>query len=217
MIDAAYVLRRGLESARTKVPKVVRTIHSEINGASSARDPKSLASKLESDPNIIRAAASEICSELQRSLTLRGLRCWSQQNQDDESKLISLFCCCGWLCPHLRHDSEVSMFLNTAKADVYHLAARSIPSMLLLASFGEFADVLHLRGFLAQWERAQDSQRDGSIDMLNGLAAIDRGPLLFWLVNERVYFSSHPHCFTCPLHRALLLSFIATVCGTIRH
>jgi hypothetical protein len=155
------------------------------------------------NPHLVRAAVRDICAEMERSFTLRAIWRWMQRNRDNKSKLTGLFCTCACVCPHLRLDSEVSCFVKSEKANVYRQAAKQIPTMILLASFGEFSDVLHMRMFLQQWQHAEQSQRDEDLEMLGAFDETDHGPLLFWLVNASDPWSSRqvyaPFCNLCTL------------------
>ena len=59
--------------------------------------------------------------------------------------------------------------------------------MILLAAFGEAADVRSMQGFMRLWEHAVRTLSRDDFRLLGSLDERDHGPFLFWLLNERIW------------------------------
>ena len=70
------------------------------------------------------------------------------------------------------------------KAQLYRRAAERMPKMILEASFGDQATLRTMQSFIEQWESAEQTLTADDTKLLRDLSKKDRGPFLYWLINE---------------------------------
>lgn len=91
----------------------------------------------------------------------------------------------AWLAPYIPDHSEVGVYSASIGAGVYHRAASQMPRLLLVAAFGQKVVANNLKHFLAQLNQAEENLTADDVEIVSGLVAKDRGPFLYWLLNER--------------------------------
>jgi hypothetical protein len=105
--------------------------------------------------------------------------------QDKPERMVGFFNFTAWLTPHVADDAEVGVYSKTVTARIYREAADSIPRLILVAAFGQPEIVRSMQSFMQQWEQAEHSLTGDSADMIEYLDEKDRGPFLYWMINER--------------------------------
>jgi hypothetical protein len=65
-------------------------------------------------------------------------------------------------------------------------AAQQIPKFVVLAACCRKELVLCMFAFMGEWEQAEEKMDDSHLSLLDNVAAKLRGPLLNWLLNERL-------------------------------
>ena len=65
-------------------------------------------------------------------------------------------------------------------------AAQQIPKFVVLAACCRKELVLCMSAFMGEWEQAEEKMDDSHLSLLDNVAAKLRGPLLNWLLNERL-------------------------------
>jgi hypothetical protein len=162
----------------------------------------------------VEETVRKLCDEVQNSFEIFALRRWMRRHHDDESSLAAFFCLFRSLAPHVVDDAELSCFSRAWTAKVYHNAAKHIPKMIWVASFSDKAGVKGMQRFMQQWEHAEETLSTDDCQIVDILDERDRGPFLFWLLNERIFLLrallANPHLalnanFTraCSLQRSL--------------
>jgi hypothetical protein len=105
---------------------------------------------------------------------------------------------------------------------VYHNAAKHIPKMILVASFSDKAGVKGMQRFLQQWEHAEETLSIDDSQIVDIFDERDRGPFLFWLLNERIFLlrvllacpSSQPVPYAlCQVYTGLLAAALFGPCA----
>jgi hypothetical protein len=134
---------------------------------------------------VIESLALDICSEIQNSIAPSALRRLIIKLQDNAERMVGFFCFTAWLTPHVADDAEVGVYSKTVTARIYREAADSIPRLILVAAFGQPEIVRSMQSFMQQWEQAEHSLTGDSADMIEYLDEKDRGPFLYWMINER--------------------------------
>jgi hypothetical protein len=133
----------------------------------------------------VEAIAWGACAEIRNSLAPIDLYRWVRANRRNDAQLVELFCMSTRLRPHVTDDSHLGVYSRTNRAKVYRSAADRMPKLLVLAAFADPAVVRSMWAFMAQWTRAEETMPDDLIELLESLDMKDRGPFLYWLLNER--------------------------------
>ena len=76
---------------------------------------------------------------------------------------------------------------------MYNEAGATMPNLLLMMAFGDAELAAHLKGFLEQLVVAKELLTSDDQKMIHHVVVKDRGPLLFWLANERIPASVRAH------------------------
>ena len=90
----------------------------------------------------------------------------------------------GLAAPHIPDTADIGAYSQHVAARIYKHAAAQMPKMILEAAFGEEHVATSMRAFFAQWEQAEETLSDDDVRILDNVIQKDRGPFLFWLVNE---------------------------------
>ena len=140
----------------------------------------------------VEETVRKLCDEVQNSFEIFALRRWMRRVHDDEQSLAAFFCLFRSLAPHVTDDAELSCFSRAWTAKVYHTAAKHIPKMILVASFSDKAGVKGMQRFMQQWEHSEETLSTENFQIVDILEEQDRGPFLFWLLNERIFLLRAP-------------------------
>ncbi len=133
----------------------------------------------------VEALAWGACEEIRNSLAPTEFYHWVRANRLNDVQLVELFCMSARLKPHITDDSDLGVYSRTYRARVYRGAADRMPKLLVLAAFTQPAVVRSMWAFMAQWEHAEETMPDDYLEMVKSLDLKDRGPFLYWLLNER--------------------------------
>ena len=60
-----------------------------------------------------------------------------------------------------------------------------MPRLLLEATFGHENTARKIQSFMEEWELAEKSLTKSDLQVLSSIVKKDRGPFLYWLLNER--------------------------------
>jgi hypothetical protein len=121
---------------------------------------------------------------MQFSLVAFDLNRWLRKNSTDMTNVASMFCIGGWLAPYIPDHSEFGVYSASIKAGVYHRAATQMPRLLLVAAFGQQEVADNLKYFMDQLQQAEETLTTEDVKIVGGLVAKDRGPFLYWLLND---------------------------------
>ena len=113
-----------------------------------------------------------------------------KKNVELDSKLAEVFCFSTWTAPVVCDYSSNGAYSNGIAARIYKQAAERMPSLLLLAAFSKKDVVQNMQGFMDNWERAESRFTKDDLALLEQIDAKDRGPFLYWLLNERAFRSA---------------------------
>jgi hypothetical protein len=102
-----------------------------------------------------------------------------------QSKLTALLTLSSRLAPYIPDSADVGSYSNAASAMIYKKAAQQMPRLLVIGMFGEDAVTKNLQYFLAQLENAERELSKEELSISETIVAKDRGPMLYWLLNER--------------------------------
>ena len=150
--------------------------------------PNSLKSGLDSAvwrESLVRRYAKLLCTELSLTLSPFTLRRYLKKNVELDSKLAEVFCFSTWTAPVVCDYSSNGAYSNGIAARIYNQAAERMPRLLLLAAFSKKDVVQNMQGFMDNWERAESRFTKDDLALLEQIDAKDRGPFLYWLLNER--------------------------------
>ena len=101
--------------------------------------------------------------------------------------------------------SERGAYAGSLEAGVYNEAGATMPNLLLMMAFGDAKLAAHLKGFLEHLVVAKELLTSDDQTMIHHVVVKDRGPLLFWLANERIPASVRA-CVHTASSRARLLA-----------
>ena len=147
-----------------------------------------------------------ICWEIQFSLGPLALRRWMDKNRLHDVKMVSLFCLTAWVGPHIPDDAAVSAYSKSPEAKVFKKAAKEMPRLILAAAFGDDEVALNMKYFLEQLKNAQKTISKDDLRILDNVAGKDRGPFLYWLLEERIPIG----CLRPPAHARARMRVHAT-------
>ena len=136
-------------------------------------------------PQRIASLVKKVCTEICNSLDPFKLQIFVRKFKDDDSKLASLFCVSAWLAPLNPDYADVSVYSQSWMAKVYSRAGKLMPRLLLEATFGHENTARKIQSFMEEWELAEKSLTKSDLLILSSIVKKDRGPFLYWLLNER--------------------------------
>ena len=135
--------------------------------------------------SLVRRYAKLLCTEVSLSVRPYALRRFVKKNGELDSKLAEVFCFSTWTAPVVCDYSNNGAYSNGIAARIYNQAAERMPRLLLLAAFSKKDVVQNMQGFMDNWERAESRFTKDDLALLEQIDAKDRGPFLYWLLNER--------------------------------
>ena len=147
----------------------------------------------------VQACMRKVCGELADSLDPVAYRRQLRHIIQLESSLSGLFCFSAWIGPVVASHSDVGAYSNSITAMIYKLVAERMPRLLLVAAFGKDEVGHTLKSFLDHAIDAEGRITDHDLEMVADINPKDRGPFLYWLLNERVLQLS---CITPHLQEA---------------
>jgi hypothetical protein len=105
--------------------------------------------------------------------------------------------------------AEQSAYSGTLTSGIYNEAGQTMPNLILMMAFGDSKLATHIKGYLDELVSAKELFTSDDQKMIDHIVDKDRGPLLFWLANERIP-ASLP---SCP-HRSSLPACLLPNCKT---
>ncbi len=99
--------------------------------------------------------------------------------------LVRFFNCTAWLSPQIPDHADIGAYSQSVTASVYKIAAQNMPRLILMAAFGQEEVKTNMQYFMEQLERAEHTLSKADVAMLDNISSKDRGPFLYWLLNER--------------------------------
>ena len=135
--------------------------------------------------SLVQRYANMLCTELALSVRPYALRRFVKKNGELDSKLAEVFCFSTWTAPVVCDYSNNGAYSNGIAAMIYNQAAERMPRLLLLAAFSKKDIVQNMKGFMDNWECAENRFTKDDLALLEQIDAKDRGPFLYWLLNER--------------------------------
>jgi hypothetical protein len=178
-------------TATQNMHRAAAQVGAALSPKSAARKLKSLNENAEEPPcalwkeSRVYRLCRKVCWELTFSIdpfelfkTIRGIK-------HQEAKLCSLFCFSAWMAPVIPDYADIGAYSMATKAQLYRRAAERMPKMILEASFGDQATLRTMQSFIEQWESAEQTLTADDTKLLRDLSKKDRGPFLYWLINER--------------------------------
>jgi hypothetical protein len=135
--------------------------------------------------SLVRRYAKLLCTEVSLSVRPYALRAFVKKNVELDSKLAEVFCFSTWTAPVVCDYSSNGAYSNGIAARIYNQAAERMPRLLLLAAFSKKDVVQNMQGFMDNWERAESRFTKDDLALLGQIDVKDRGPFLYWLLNER--------------------------------
>ncbi len=138
----------------------------------------------------VQILAHKICNEISYTLDPMQMARCVRQNLSNDTGLASLFCFSAWLAPFIPDYAEIGAYSKHPSALIYHHAAEKMPKLILEAAFGNVEVAQAMRAFMAQWQQAESNVTDQDLEILDTISSKDRGPFLFWLINERASASA---------------------------
>jgi hypothetical protein len=100
--------------------------------------------------------------------------------------MSALFCLSAWTASLIPDHADIGAYSNSVKSRIYKKAAEQMPRLLLVSAFGHEDVAQNVKYFLEQLEHAENVLSNEELAVIDNLMAKDRGPFLFWLVNERI-------------------------------
>jgi hypothetical protein len=80
-------------------------------------------------------------------------------------------------------------YSKSLTALTYKQAAQRMPRLILMSAFGEAELAQNMVYFLEHLEQAERLLTEKDLRLLENVMVKDRGPLLYWLINERAFKS----------------------------
>ena len=139
---------------------------------------------------MVRRYAKLLCTEVSLSVRPYALRRFVKKNGELDSKLAEVFCFSTWTAPVVCDYSNNGAYSNSIAAMIYNQAAERMPRLLLLAAFSKKDIVQNMKGFMDNWECAENRFTKDDLALLGQIDVKDRGPFLYWLLNERAFRSA---------------------------
>ena len=140
--------------------------------------------------SLVQRYAKLLCTEVSLSVRPYALRRFVKKNGELDSKLAEVFCFSTWTAPVVCDYGNNGAYSNSIAARIYNEAAERMPRLLLLAAFSKKDIVQNMKGFMDNWERAESRFTKDDLALLEQIDAKDRGPFLYWLLNERAFRSA---------------------------
>ena len=103
----------------------------------------------------------------------------------DKLTLLRFFNVTAWLSPQVPDHADIGAYSQSVTASVYKIAAQNMPRLIVMAAFGQEEVKVNMQYFMEQLERAERTLTQADVAMLDNIMAKDRGPFLYWLLNER--------------------------------
>ena len=144
----------------------------------------------------LRMCLRKICSELGESIAPLAYRRQFDQVMDLESGLSGLFCFSAWIAPVVSNHSDVGAYSNSTAAMVYKHVATRMPRLILVAAFGKSECGENMKMFMDNAIDAEERITEMDLEMVADITPKDRGPFLYWLLNERAlsfYLPTQPN------------------------
>jgi hypothetical protein len=160
----------------------------------------------------VQDIAHAACWEIANSFSPVQLSRWLSRNSGSQSKLTGLFCTSVWLGPYIPHSADIGAFSNSTPSKVYKLTAQFMPKFVCVALFCDAARRAMLKAFLDVMVTAETELTVSDERMMSLVTEKDRGPFLFWLLNERCSCPSGPGKpvggAVCTSHGLLCVPFV---------
>jgi predicted nucleotidyltransferase len=129
--------------------------------------------------------ASKISFEISFSLDPVKLHAWLDRYQTDPEKVMGLFCLSVWLAPHIPDHALVGAYSRGLVAKTYRNAASAMPRAIIEIAFGDDGTSETWKGFMDRWVQSEEMLTADDLGMLRALDEKDRGPFMYWLLQER--------------------------------
>ena len=157
-----------------------------VDSSSPSRSPaKSFAEGKPWKPYRVERVARKICFELQFSMAPFHLRRLISASRDSNpERLAVLFCLSAWVNAWIPDSAEIGSYSNSVTSKVYKKAAEQMPRLLLVSAFGHEDVSQNVKYFLEQLEHAENQLSNEELAVVENIVAKDRGPFLYWMVNE---------------------------------
>ena len=81
--------------------------------------------------------------------------------------------------------SELGAYAGSMQAGVYNDAAATLPKLIIMLTYGDAELAKTLKAFLEHLVLAEELFTGDDHCLTNNIVFKDRGPLLYWLANER--------------------------------
>ena len=140
----------------------------------------------------VRRVAEKISHEIGFSLfpvSMYGLVNRRMKSHEDghPAELLDMFRLSAWLAPHIPDTADIGAYSNGNKAKVYRQIAARLPRLLLLSSFGSLDVLKSIASFIEHMEVSESTFSDDDVAVFDLVSEKDKGPFLYWLVNERCF------------------------------
>ena len=108
------------------------------------------------------------------------------------------------LAPLIPDYAELGAYSKSLTAKTYKQAAQRMPRLILMSVFGDSELAKNMAYFLEHLEQAEHTLAEKDLELLENVMFKDRGPLLYWLINER---ASPSHLFLSFVYASALAAF----------
>jgi hypothetical protein len=140
----------------------------------------------------VRRVAEKISHEIGMSLfpvSMYGVvnRRMKGHANGQSAELLDIFRLSAWLAPHIPDTADIGAYSNGNKAKVYRQIAARLPRLLLLSSFGSVDVLKSIASFIEHMEVSESTFSDDDVAVFDLVSEKDKGPFLYWLVNERCF------------------------------
>ena len=133
----------------------------------------------------VQTVARKVCHEISSTIDPLTMAYCVRSNLQRDSALSGLFCFSAWLAPFIPDYAEIGAYSKHVSSQIYQHAAERMPKLILEAAFGNVEVTQSMRKFMAQWMASDLNVSNGDLELLDQISTKDRGPFLYWLINER--------------------------------
>jgi hypothetical protein len=172
------IAKQQIERMSPRTPKSKQSVLKRIGSGTLQ------ACEIEWQLSRVKDMVHKICFEIAESLSSVKLGQWVRKYHLREAKMSGLFCFSVWLAPVIPDYSDMSCYSSTVKSKIYRTAADQMPRLIMEAAFGDSTVGRHMQSFMKEWEEAEVTVNREDMRMLRHIERKDRGPFLYWLVNE---------------------------------
>ena len=137
------------------------------------------------NPHRLAEVVRKVVSEIAASFKAEELHGWLSSHAAMDDRLAAIFNLSVWLSPLIPDFSELGAYSKSLTALTYKQATDRMPNLLLVSAFGDVDVRAKMRFFLNQVEEADRMLSPNELKMIVLMDRKDRGPLLYWLLNER--------------------------------